>query len=174
MNERPKQNEYNPYYATYIDLVPEGDIIGLLVKQGPATIEWFRSLTEAQAEFRYAPGKWSVKEVLGHITDNERVMDYRLLRIARGDTTPLSGYDQDVFMSGDPFGALSLGQMLDDYAAVRRSTITLLQGLSAEAWLRRGSANGSEITAKALAYINAGHERHHMNILKERYTPAFG
>ncbi|WP_240762732.1 DinB family protein [Paenibacillus thalictri] len=126
-------------------------------------------LPQERSLYRYAPGKWSLKEVLGHITDNERIMSYRLLRIARGDRTPLAGYDQDVLMSGAAFDLNPLSDVLEDYTAVRRATLSLLKGLPAEAWSRKGVVGGNESTALAWAYILAGHEIHHMNIISERY-----
>jgi uncharacterized damage-inducible protein DinB len=129
--------------------------------------ELLASLSESQGAFRYAEGKWTLKEVVGHITDGERIMTYRLLRFARGDQTSLPGYDQEVFMP--PFGSWTTAQLAEDYRAVRQSTITLLRGLPAEAWSRKGTANNVSITARALAYVIAGHELHHMGVIRNRY-----
>jgi hypothetical protein len=166
---RPSIGEYNDYFERYVRLVPEGDIRDILTQSLKNTIDLFSAVTEDQAEYRYAPGKWSLKEVLGHITDNERIMGYRLLRIARGDKTPLSGYDQDALMSGASFDMYTLQSVVDDYAAVRRATLTLLRGLSEEAWSRTAVVSSTESSARAWAYIIAGHELHHMNVLKEKY-----
>ncbi|WP_409344311.1 DinB family protein [Paenibacillus sp. MBLB4367] len=169
MTVRPAREEYAPYYDTYIRLVPEGDITDMLSRQLETISGFFAALPEDRALFRYAPGKWSLKEVLGHITDTERIMGYRLLRIARGDKTPLAGYDENDYVNGASFDSSPLTGLIEDYTAVRRSTLTLLRGLQEEAWSRMGVANNSELSARALAYIIAGHELHHLNVVKERY-----
>lgn len=169
MPNRPSKEEYNIHFETYVKLVPEGDICDILIQSLKNTTDVFSAVTEDQANYRYAPGKWSLKEVLGHITDNERIMGYRLLRIARGDKTPLSGYDQDVMMSEDPFEGCLMADLIEDYTAVRRATLTLLRGLSKEAWSKIGIVNDSESSVQAWAYIIAGHELHHMNVIKEKY-----
>ncbi|MCL6603183.1 MAG: DinB family protein [Paenibacillus sp.] len=169
MLNRPSKEEYNAYYERYVQLVPEGNIYDILTQSLKNTTDFFSNVGEDRAHYRYAEGKWSMKEVLGHITDNERIMCYRLLRIARGDTTPLAGYDQDVLISGSSFDKNPVADLLEDYAAVRRATLTLFRGLSDEAWSRRGCVNDSESSAKAWAYIIIGHEIHHMNVINERY-----
>jgi uncharacterized damage-inducible protein DinB len=152
-----------------VKLVPEGEIQNILAQSLKTTTEVFSSITEDKANYRYAPGKWSLKQVLGHITDNERIMSYRLLRIARGDQTPLAGYDENALVNGASFDDSKLSELLEDYTAVRRATLTLLSGLSEEAWLRRGIVGGHESTAAAWAYILTGHELHHVNVILERY-----
>jgi len=147
---RPQAGEYDPYYDRYISLVESDDIIGLLEKQAPETATLFKSAS-AKADFRYAPGKWSVKEMLGHVNDTERIMTYRALRVARGDKTPIEGFEQD------------------EFADIRIATVSFFRHLDAEAGLRRGVANKNEISARALAYIIAGHELHHRRVLKEKY-----
>lgn len=169
MTQRPSRDEYFDYYEQYIGLVGEGSVTEWLTKQLASTTELLSDIPEEQANYRYAEGKWTLKEVIGHISDNERVMSYRLLRIARGDKTPLAGYDQDEFMNGATFQEWSLSQIIEDYISVRRATLALLRGLSDEAWLRIGVANGGNISARALAYIIAGHEIHHLNIIQEKY-----
>ncbi|WP_256758079.1 DinB family protein [Cohnella sp. WQ 127256] len=169
MNNRPLQEEYSSYYEQYIGLVPEGDINEILAGFLKTTAELLSDIPEAQGNYRYAPDKWSLKEVIGHINDNERIMGYRLLRIARGDRTPLAGYDQDDLMKGVNFDSCSLSELIEDYISVRRATLTLIRGLSEKAWSRSGIANDNEITARALAYIIAGHELHHLNVIKEKY-----
>lgn len=169
MNQRPAKEEYATYYGQYIDLVPEGELRTILVKQLDDTCRFLSGLTEEKANYRYAEGKWSLKEVIGHITDTERVMSYRLLRIARGDTTPLPGFDQDLFMNGTAFQSCSIAELLEDYTAVRHATITLLRGLSAESLGRSGIVSDNKTTAKALAYVISGHELHHLNVINERY-----
>ncbi|TJY44145.1 DinB family protein [Cohnella pontilimi] len=167
MNQRPSEEEYAGDFGEYIRLVPEGNIIDILLTQEKQTTELLASLTESKGAYRYAEGKWTVKEVVGHIADGERVMTYRLLRFARGDQTPLSGFDQELFMP--PFESWTIAQLAEDYRAVRQSTITLLRGLPAEAWSRKGTANNVSITARALAYGIAGHELHHMGVIRNRY-----
>jgi hypothetical protein len=169
MIKRPESNEFSSYYAGYIQRVPEGDLLVLLKVQLEDTISLLSHLTEDKASFRYAPNKWSIKEVIGHMTDTERIMSYRLLRIARGDNTPLSGFDEDAFVLGASFDLLPLRDLLDNLAAVRQSTLALLKGLTPEAYLRMGSASNSVVSARALAYIISGHELHHRNVLVEKY-----
>ena len=167
MNQRPSEEEYAGDVGEYIRLVPDGNIIDILLAQEKQMTELLASLTESHGEYRYAEGKWTLKEVVGHIADGERVMTYRLLRFARGDQTPLSGFDQELFMP--PFGSWTTAQLAKDYRAVRQSTITLLRGLPAEAWSRKGTANNASITVRALAYGIAGHEIHHMGVIRNRY-----
>jgi hypothetical protein len=166
---RPSSEEYATYYETYISLVPEGAVTDILAEQLEETTEFIAGLSEELANYRYAEGKWTVKEVIGHINDTERIMNYRLLRIARGDQTPLAGYDDEAYVAQASFSTLPFSLLLEDYAAVRRSTLTLLRGLPQEAWSREGVANNSKLTARALAYIIAGHELHHIRVIKERY-----
>ncbi|MCD9025005.1 DinB family protein [Cohnella silvisoli] len=169
MSIRPSNGEYNSHFERYVRLVPEGDIRDILTQSLKNTTDAFSTVTEDQANYRYAPGKWSLKEVLGHITDNERIMSYRLLRIARGDKTPLAGYDENALVNGASFDSCAMSDLFEDYTVVRRATLTLLRGLSEEAWSRRGVVNDSESSAIAWAYIIAGHEFHHMNFIREKY-----
>ncbi|UUZ83597.1 DinB family protein [Paenibacillus sp. P26] len=169
MPARPAHDEYSSYFAQYVELVPEGDIRELLARQLDDTSARLSAVSETQADYRYAPDKWSLKELLGHMTDTERVMSYRSLRVARGDKTSLPGFDQDEFVRGASFQSAPWSDRLEEYAAVRRSTLLLLRGLSEEAWLRRGLVKDSEMSARALAYIIAGHERHHLNVIVEKY-----
>ncbi|WNQ13907.1 DinB family protein [Paenibacillus aurantius] len=167
MNQRPSEEEYAGDFGYYIRLVPEGNIIDILLAQEKQMTELLASLTESQGAYRYAEGKWMLKEVVGHIADGERVMTYRLLRFARGDQTPLPGFDQELFIS--PFENWTMPQLAEDYRAVRQSTIALLRGLPEEAWSRKGTANNVSITARAIAYGIAGHELHHMGVIRNRY-----
>jgi hypothetical protein len=165
---RPQPGEYNPYYDRYISLVQSDDILGVLEKQAAETVALLKS-AGAKADFRYAPGKWSVKEVLGHVNDTERIMTYRALRISRGDKTPIEGYEQDDYIRDGNFGQRTLPDLVAEFADIRKATIAFVRHLDAEAGLRRGTANKYEITARALPYIIAGHELHHRRILKEKY-----
>lgn len=170
MIERPTTEEYAAFYAGYIRLVPEGDVIELLEKQADTVQALLSSLTEEQGDYRYAEGKWSVKEVIGHLTDNERIMSNRLLRIARGDVTPHPGYDQDVLMQSHPFDTYTLTDLSEEYAAVRRSTILMLRHLSPEAWLRKGIVSDNPASARSIAFVLVGHELHHLSVLRDRYS----
>lgn len=166
---RPDQTEYAPYYGKYINLVPEGDILAALGRQIDDTLALLRSVPESQADSRYAPDKWSIKEVIGHLIDAERVFGYRALRFARNDSTSLQGFEQDDYVRYGGFGEQSLNDLASEYEHVRRANIFLLRGLSTEAWDRRGMASDNEVSVRALAYIIAGHELHHMNIIRSKY-----
>ncbi|HZG56641.1 DinB family protein [Paenibacillus sp.] len=166
---KPVDGDYNPYFKTYIDLVEDGDIVAALETQAGEMRRLLSSISPEKAAYRYAADKWSVAEVVGHIADTERVMSYRLLRVARGDRTPLPGFDQDVFVRNADFGACTPERLAEDYEAVRGATLSLLKGLQEAALARRGVVSDRETTAAALAYVIAGHERHHLNILKDKY-----
>ncbi|MGQ8872181.1 DinB family protein [Paenibacillus sp. TSA_86.1] len=170
MNERPNQEEYAAYYEGYIHLVPEGNVVELLEKQAERVESAIRSLSEEEVNFSYGEGKWSVKEVFGHLIDNERIMSARLLRIARGDNTSLPGYDQDIFMAGHPFETYTVVNLAEEYAAVRHSTLLLLRRLSPEAMIRKGLVNDQVASARSIAYVITGHELHHLSILRDRYN----
>ncbi|MDR7317402.1 DinB family protein [Brevibacillus nitrificans] len=169
MITRPMQDEYGAYYGRYIDFVPDGDLVQLLAAQMQETAKQYSALTKEQEEHRYAPGKWSVKEVLGHLIDTERIMSYRLLRFARADETDLAGYDDEAYVAQGSFSSRPLSDLLEEYKAVRLATIALLKGLPEESWMRKGTANNNVCSVRALAFIIAGHELHHRNILVERY-----
>jgi len=166
---RPDATEHAPYYAKYIDKVPDGDLVAILERQRKETGALLKSIPETKGGHRYAPGKWSIKEVVGHVNDAERVFAYRAMRIARGDATPLASFDQDPYVAAGRFDARPLTDLAAEFDAIRSATIALLKSIDAEAIGRRGTASGKEVSARALAYIIAGHERHHMDILKERY-----
>jgi hypothetical protein len=166
---RPQNDEYVPYYGKYISLVPDGDLVETLRTQIAETVSLLRSIPEDRASYRYAPGKWSIKEVVGHMADVERIMTYRALRIARADATPLPGFDENAYVPAANFEARSLTSLAHELEEVRRATIALFETLEPGAAARRGAANNNEISARALAYIIAGHERHHVGILRERY-----
>jgi hypothetical protein len=166
---RPQPGEYLPYYHRYISLVPEGDVCDLLESQIGETRELLRSIPEARAGHRYAEGKWSIREAVCHLADTERVMAYRALRAARGDATPIPGYDQDAWAPASGADARTLASVADEYAAVRGATVHLLRSLTPETAARRVTANDAEISARALAYIIAGHELHHRALLRSHY-----
>ena len=169
---RPAAGEYAPFYETYVSLVKSNDIVTALETQRLQTAQLFAARSERDGNFRYAPDKWTVKEVVGHLSDSERIFAYRALRIARGDQTPLSGFEQDDYVRSGNFGSRTLADLAEEFALVRAASVALFKSLENEAWERRGSANKNEVTVRALAYIIAGHELHHRGMLEERYFPA--
>jgi uncharacterized damage-inducible protein DinB len=169
---RPGAGEYAPFYENYVALIQGEDIVAVLEAHLRQTIAMFRGRSEREGDFRYAPEKWSVKEVLGHVADTERIFAYRALRIARGDQTPLPGFEQNDYVQAARASQRKLAAIVEEFADVRRASISLFQSLDGEAWLRRGVASNHEVTVRALAYITAGHELHHRGVLEERYFPA--
>lgn len=166
---KPESIEYTPLVEKYVHLVPEGGLENILQRQHDETITLLQNILEEQAAYRYAEGKWSLKTVVGHIADVERLWQYRIFRIARGDARELSGYDRNIFAEHSPAEQLTISEVLKDYSAVRQSTLTLFSSLGEEALLRKGEFNDHPLSARAAAYIIAGHEIHHRNILKEKY-----
>ena len=169
---RPEPGDYAPYALQYVVLVPPGDIVEALASQLKQTVTLFSGRSERDGNFRYAPDKWSVKEVVGHIADTERIFAYRALRISRGDQTPLSGFEQEDYVRGANFGARKLSDLVEEYADVRQATLSLFRSLEEKAWQRRGVASNNPVTVLALAYLISGHELHHRKMLDERYFPA--
>ena len=166
---RPEPGEYAPYYEKSVSLVPGSDILATLDTQRRQTLLLLSGRDETEGDFRYAPDKWSAKEVIGHVCDTERVFAYRALRIARADQTPMEGFEQDDYVRNGPFAKEPLAEIIEDYIAIRRATLTLLRTLDEAAWHRRGVANKNEVSVRGLAYIIAGHELHHRRILEEKY-----
>lgn len=164
---RPEPGEYAPYYDRYISLIPGSDILGTLETQRRQMLLLLSGREDADADLRYAPEKWSVREVLEHVCDTERIFAYRALRISRGDRTPIEGFEQDDYVRNAPRAPLA--EIVEDYIAVRRATLTLLRNLDEQAWARRGVASNNEVTVRALAYMIAGHELHHRRILEQKY-----
>jgi uncharacterized damage-inducible protein DinB len=169
MIPRPDASEYLSYYGKYVALVPDGDLVQTLRTQLDETLALVRGLPEAQGGHRYAPGKWSIREVLGHLIDAERIFAYRALRIARGDTTPLPGFDENMYAETSDADARTLADLADELEHVRLANLALFRSLSDEALARRGTASDAPISARALAWILAGHELHHRALLRERY-----
>jgi DinB family protein len=169
---RPAANEYAPPYAQYISLVPGDDVLSVLGSQLPQITAMFSGRSERDGNFRYAPDKWSVKEVVGHLADTERIMAYRALCIARGDQTPIPGFEQDDYVRGARFSPRKLDDLVAEFTDVRMATLAFFRSLDAEAWGARGVANKNEVTVRALAFIIAGHVLHHRRVLEERYFPA--
>ena len=166
---RPDATEYVPYYDTYISKVPKGDVLKVLEDQRRETQQLLAGLSDAKALHRYAPEKWSIKQVVGHLMDTERVFCYRALAFGRADANPLPGFDEKAWAPAGRFDARALKDLAPELDAERRATIALFSGLDDEALTRRGVANNNPITVRALAWIIAGHERHHVAILRERY-----
>ena len=165
----PDSNEYAPYYGKYLALVPAGDVVETLSRQLDETLSLLRGLSEDQAASRYAPGKWSIKEVVGHILDTERIFAHRAFRFARNDQQPLPGFEQDDYVAAAAFGNRRLSDLTTEFEHLRRANLCLFASLDETAWLRRGVASDNEVSVRALAYIMAGHEAHHMQIVRERY-----
>lgn len=172
MKKKPAPGDYAPYAEQYVLLVHSDDIVETLKTQLKQTATLFSGRGERDGNFRYAPDKWTVKEVFGHIADTERIFAYRALRIARGDQTPLEGFEQDDYVRGARFSERKFSDILDEFADVRRASVALFGSLDEEAWMRRGVANKNPATVLALAYLIAGHELHHRKILDELYFPA--
>jgi uncharacterized damage-inducible protein DinB len=169
--QRPAEGEFNPYYGKYIGLVPDGDFVELLARQADDTLSVLRAIPENMAGHAYAEGKWTIKEVVGHVCDAERIFAYRLLRFGRGDQSPLSSFDENTYVPAGQFAQRTLASLVEEFAAIRSATIALVAGLPADGWLNTGPASGSPVSARALAYIIAGHELHHRDILLTRYLP---
>jgi hypothetical protein len=170
--QRPAQSEYLEYYHKYISRVPKGDIIAILATQLEDTLTLLRDVSDERGLHAYAPGKWTIKEVIGHMSDVERVMSYRALRFARGDRTPLPGFDENAYAPAGEFNARPIASLLAELTSARRATVALLAGLPAAAWARDGAANNAAVTVRALAWIIAGHELHHRELLATRYLAA--
>lgn len=168
----PTEAEFAPFYAGYVSLVPEADIIEVLEGQVTNVRQRMRAFISAREEFRYAEGKWSVREVLGHVTDAERLFGYRAFCISRGDQTSLPEFDENEYVARSGFDRFPLAELVNDFSRLRESNLTMLRRLDAAAWQRQGAANGSLVSVRALAYITAGHVRHHLHILSTRYAVA--
>lgn len=169
MLSRPEKGEFIAHFDPYIQLVPDGNIEDVLAAQTLEMQSLLSGLTDDQADYRYAEGKWSLKEAVGHVSDTERFMAFRLLNISRGLRVPLSGFDQDELMAGASFGQWPIADLLNDYLAVRRASMTLIRGIATKAWLRQGIVSNGPMSARALVWIIAGHERHHLNLLRDKY-----
>ena len=166
---RPKTGDNNPYYDRYISLIGDDDIIEVLDEQIKTSENFLNTFTEEQGIYSYADGKWTMKEVLGHVIDTERIMAYRALAFARNEGQSLPGFEQDNYVAEGNFNKRSLVDMISEFRTVRESNINLFKIFDDEILNRRGTASESEVTVLALIYIIAGHEKHHMKILKEKY-----
>jgi hypothetical protein len=169
---RPEASEHSPYFGRYISLVSDADILTLLETQAKETSALLRGLSEKDGGFRYAPDKWTVREVVGHINDTERVFAYRAMRMARADKTPLAGFEQDDYVREGGFEKRTLSDLREEFEVIRQSSLYLFRGLEEAAWTRQGTANNGTLSVRALAYMCAGHELHHRRILLEKYFPS--
>ena len=171
-SQRPTPAEHGPYFGRYVALAPEGDILATLATQIGETTSSLAGLDEERGNFRYAEGKWSLKQVIGHLMDCERVFAYRALCFARGDATPLPGFEQDDFVVVADFDARSLASLAAEFDLIRRTSLALFENLDEQAWTRPGHASGTDLTVRAVPWILAGHELHHMGVIRERYLQA--
>ena len=169
MRTRPLSNEYPEYYDRYVSLVPDIDIEEILRAQRDDTLTLLSSLPEESSARSYAHGKWTLKEVVGHLTDTERVMAFRMLSIARGESTALPGFDQDSYVASAKFNQLRWAQLQTDFYNVRSATLSLITTMDELAWTRKGTVWNHPVSARAIAYIIAGHERHHLTVIRDRY-----
>lgn len=171
MIPKPEPGEYHEWYAGYIDRVAaDTDLLSVMHSQVNAIERLHVEVGEAGAGHRYAEGKWSIREVIGHLSDAERIFAYRILRIGRGDTTPLSGFEETSYVTAGEFERRTLASIASEWRQAREATIRLIDGLPAAAWSRHGTASGWPVSARAVAWINAGHTAHHLAILAERYA----
>lgn len=167
--DHPQTSEFNSFYAGYISKVTADGPLDHL-KDQIARFEQLKRIADEQADHRYAPGKWSVKELLGHMSDTERLFSYRLLHILRADSAPLAGMDENAWMAASPHGRRRIADVVDEMIVVRKATIALVESIDADGIARGGTANGFPITARALCWILPGHAQHHLGVLRERYN----
>jgi uncharacterized damage-inducible protein DinB len=167
MLTRPERDEYGDWYVDYVARVPEGNVIDVLERQSKEMLAFLKTLSEEQAEQPPAPGKWSVKQVIGHLCDGERVFTYRALRFSRGDQTPLPGFEQDDYVRESHANTRRLPGLAGEYESLRKATIAFYKNVSPDAALRRGNASGAEVSVRALAYITAGHEQRHLELMRK-------
>ena len=168
----PDASEYASYYNTYISLVGGQDVLESLDRLGKEAAAFYSALSEEQGDARYAPGKWSIREVLGHVIDTERIMSYRALRFSRNDSANLPGFEQEGYVQYGPYGRAKMADLVTEFSCVRQASLYLFGRLDEAAWMRRGTADQKQITVRSLAYIVAGHELHHRKIVQERYLGA--
>jgi hypothetical protein len=166
---RPAKNEYAEYYETYVSVVEETDIVSALENQLAEIENLFAGIPEEKGAYAYADGKWTIKQLAGHLIDGERIFAYRALRIARADRTPLPGFEQDGYIAHGDFDNRTLADLIEEFTLLRKANNILFKNLPADAWSRTGTASDAEVSVLALAYIMVGHVRHHLNILKNRY-----
>lgn len=169
MPQKPAPEEYAPFYAGYVSLVPEADVLPVLGAQASEIRRLAGAVPADRERFRYAPGKWSIRQVLGHIGDAERVFGYRAFCISRGDQGALPGFDENDYVAESPYDQQTVAELADDFAGLRAANLAMLGRLDPARWARVGNANGKAVSVRALAFIMAGHVRHHLGVLKARY-----
>jgi hypothetical protein len=167
---RPARSEYAPYYETYVSLVPEEEILGAMQSELVRTVNFLTGVSDRDASICHSPYTWTAKQVVGHLTDAERIFGYRALRIARGDSTPLPGFDENAYVRTAQFDQHLIAGLIAEFQTVRHSQLCLFENLPTNAWDRQGIANGDGVSVRGLAYIIVGHERHHMAILRRRLS----
>jgi hypothetical protein len=166
---RPADDEYGPFYGGYVARVPETDIVAALETQAASIDRWPARVAHDKETMAYAPGKWTVRQVVGHMSDAERVFSYRAMRISRGDATPLPGFEENAYVARSVFADVPLQMLVAELAALRRANLPLFRRIDEAGWSSKGEASGMGVTVRALAYIMVGHVRHHVAVLKERY-----
>ena len=166
---RPAENEYLSYYNNYIKLVPQGNIVALMEKQNTQFCEYLAQVSEEKAGYRYAEGKWSLKEVIGHLIDVELIFLYRALRVSRNDQTLIPGFEQDDYVANGNYDEQDLSSLVEQFFHVRRSSVSLFKSFKDAMWTNTGNANGHTISTRAIAFIMVGHVIHHMQIIQKRY-----
>jgi hypothetical protein len=174
MTERPLKDEYPAFFETYISQVPEEDILEVLARQGADVAAVFDRVPAGAGHYRYAEGKWSLVQLLNHIVDTERIMAYRALCFARGEQQSLPSFDENIYAAGADVSARTIADLLEELRLVRASNLHLFRHLTDADWRKQGLANNWPITVRSLAWVIAGHLRHHLKIVRERYLPGVG
>jgi hypothetical protein len=169
LRARPAATEYLPFYANYVALVPDGNIVDVLRQGGEELASTLATIPEEKGGYRYADGKWTIRTMIGHVIDAERIFSYRALRLARGDATPLPGFEENDYARSAGSDARTVADLAAELLVVRESTVRLYDSFAEDAWVRRGVVNNAEVSVRALAYITAGHAKHHLKVLRERY-----
>ena len=168
---KPGTDEYAPSFAEYVSRIGENEnIVSVLSDQIDKVLAWLERVPESRADYRYAPGKWSIKEVVGHLSDTERVFAYRALRFGRGDPTPLPSFDDQGYVGQQRAGDRTLVELAQEWVDIRRATLSLFRNFPSEAWTSRGTASGQPASVRAIAYVIGGHVRHHLEVLEARYS----
>lgn len=168
--QRPRTEEYPPAFDGYVGLVPDTDVIAALRAQIEVIQELGRGVARDRETYSYAPGKWSIRQVIGHVGDAERVFGYRTLCISRGDPAQLPGFGENEYVDAANFNESRLADLVDEFTHLRSANLRMLEALRDDQWPMSGIANGNAITVQALAYVMAGHVRHHLNVLRDRYA----
>lgn len=167
--QRPSKNEYAEYYDRYVSLVEETDIIAAMEEQLHEVEQIFAEISEEKSLYAYAEGKWTIKELIGHLADGEMIFAYRALRISRADKTPIEGFEQDDYIENSNFNSMRLADLIEELVLSRKISLILFGNLTEDAWKRTGTASDATVSVRALAFMMVGHIRHHLRILRERY-----